>query len=85
MLKELAPENVRVNAIGVGSIETPIYGKTELSNSGIKEHMEKITKAITQGHFWKPEDIAAVTAFIASDEARFITGSIYGIDGGFGA
>lgn len=83
--KELAPENVRVNAIGVGSIEASIYGKTELSDSGIKEHIEKITKAIPQGHFGKPEDIAAVTAFIASDEARFITGSIYGIDGGFGA
>lgn len=83
--KELAPEGVRVNAIGVGSIETPIYGKTELSDSGIKEHIEKITKAIPQGHFGKPEDIAAVAAFLASDEAGFITGSIYGIDGGFGA
>lgn len=83
--KELAPEGVRVNAIGVGAIETPIYGKTELSDSGIKEHIEKITKAIPQGHFGKPEDIAAVAAFLASDEAGFITGSIYGIDGGFGA
>lgn len=83
--KELAPEGVRINAIGVGSIETPIYGKTELSDSGIKEHIEKITKAIPQGHFGKPEDIAAVAAFLASDEAGFITGSIYGIDGGFGA
>lgn len=83
--KELAPEGVRVNAIGVGSIETPIYGKTELSDSGIREHIEKITRAIPQGHFGRPEDIAAVAAFLASDEAGFITGSIYGIDGGFGA
>ena len=83
--KELAPEGVRVNAIGVGSIETPIYGKTELSDSGIKEHIEKITKAIPQGPFGKPEDIAAVAAFLSSYEAGCITGSIYGIDGGFGA
>lgn len=83
--KELAQDGVRVNAIGVGSIETPIYGKTELSNSGIREHIEKITKAIPQGHFGKPDDIAAVAAFLASDEAKFVTGSIYGIDGGFGA
>ena len=83
--KELAPEGVRVNAIGVGSIETPIYGKTELSDSGIKEHIEKITKAIPQGHFGKPEDIAAVAVFLASEEAGFVTGSVYGIDGGFGA
>lgn len=83
--KELAAEGVRVNAIGVGSIETPIYGKTELSDNGIREHIDKITKAIPQGHFGRPEDIAAVAAFLASDEAGFITGSIYGIDGGFGA
>ena len=83
--KELAQDGVRVNAIGVGSIETPIYGKTELYDSGIKEHIDKITKAIPQGHFGKPEDIAAVASFLASDEAKFVTGSIYGIDGGFGA
>lgn len=83
--KELAPDGVRVNAIGVGSIETPIYGKTELSDKGIQEHIEKITRAIPQGHFGKPEDIAAVAAFLASDEANFVTGSEYGIDGGFGA
>ena len=37
------------------------------------------------GHFGKPEDVAAVAAFLASDEAGFVTGSEYGIDGGFGA
>lgn len=52
--KELASDGVRVNAIGVGSIETPIYGKTELPDSGMKEHIEKITKAIPQGRFGKP-------------------------------
>lgn len=83
--KELARDGVRVNAIGVGSIETPIYDKTALSDNGIKEHIEKITRAIPQGHFGKPEDIAAVAAFLASDEAKFITGSEYGVDGGFGA
>lgn len=83
--KELAKDGVRVNAIGVGSIETPIYGKTELSDQGMKEHISNITKAIPQGRFGKPEDIAAVAAFLASEEAGFITGSIYGIDGGLGA
>lgn len=83
--KELAKDGVRVNAIGVGSIETPIYGKTELSDQGMKEHIANITKAIPQGRFGKPEDIAAVAAFLASEEAGFITGSIYGIDGGLGA
>lgn len=51
----------------------------------MKEHISNITKAIPQGRFGKPEDIAAVAAFLASAEAGFITGSIYGIDGGLGA
>ena len=41
--KELAKDGIRVNAIGVGSIETPIYGKTELSDQGMKEHISNIT------------------------------------------
>lgn len=83
--KELAKDGVRVNAMGVGPIETPIYGKTDLSNSGITGHMESIARAIPLGYFGKPEDVAGVAAFLASDEARYVTGSEYAIDGGFGA
>ena len=83
--KELAKDGIRVNALSIGSIETPIYGKTDLSDGGIKEHIEKVTAMIPQGHFGKPEDVEAVATFLASDEARFVTGSIYGVDGGLGA
>lgn len=83
--KELAKDGVRVNSMGVGPIETPIYGKTDLSNSGITGHMESIARAIPLGYFGKPEDVAGVAAFLASDEARYVTGSEYAIDGGFGA
>ena len=83
--KELAKDGVRVNALSIGSIETPIYGKTDLSEGGIQEHIEKVTAMIPQGHFGKPEDVAAVAAFLGSEEARFVTGSIYGVDGGLGA
>lgn len=82
--KELAADGVRVNAIGVGSIVTPIYGKTDLSAEGAKEHVERITRNIPMGRFGQPEDIANVAAFLGSDEANFVTGSIYGIDGGLG-
>lgn len=83
--KELAKDGVRVNALSIGSIETPIYGKADLSEGGIQEHIEKVTAIIPQGHFGKPEDVAAVAAFLGSEEARFVTGSIYGVDGGLGA
>jgi NAD(P)-dependent dehydrogenase (short-subunit alcohol dehydrogenase family) len=83
--KELARDGVRVNAIGVGPIETPIYGKTDLSDDAAKEHMDAIRRAIPQRRFGQPEDIAAVAAFLAADESSFVTGSEYGADGGFGA
>lgn len=82
--KELA-KDVRVNAIGVGSIMTPIYDKTDLDNTGIKAHIERISASIPMGHFGAPEDIASLAAYLGSDEARFVTGSVYGIDGGLGA
>lgn len=82
--KELA-KDVRVNAIGVGSIMTPIYDKTDLNNDGIKEHIARISRSIPQGHFGTPDDIASVAAFLGSDEAKFVTGAIYAVDGGLGA
>ncbi|WP_443090946.1 SDR family NAD(P)-dependent oxidoreductase [Basfia succiniciproducens] len=83
--KELGADGVRVNSISVGPIETPIYDKTDLSNDGIQDHIDRIRKTIPLGAFGKSEDVANVTAFLASDEARFITGSDYSADGGFGA
>lgn len=80
--KELAVKGIRVNAIGVGSIETPIYGKTDLSSEDMQAHIDRITKEIPQGHFGTPADIANVTAFLASEEAKFVTGAVYAVDGG---
>ena len=82
--KELA-KTVRVNAIGVGSIMTPIYDKTDLDTGGIKEHIARVARSIPMGHFGTPDDIAALAAYLGSDEARFVTGAVYAIDGGLGA
>lgn len=82
--KELAADGVRVNAIGVGPIMTPIYDKTALSNQGVEEHIAHVKAQIPMGHFGVPEDVAAVSAFITSEEANFVTGSTYGVDGGLG-
>lgn len=82
--KELA-KTVRVNAIGVGSIMTPIYDKTDLDMGGIKEHIARVARSIPMGHFGTPDDIAALAAYLGSDEARFVTGAVYAIDGGLGA
>jgi NAD(P)-dependent dehydrogenase (short-subunit alcohol dehydrogenase family) len=81
--KELG-KDVRVNAIGVGSIMTPIYEKTDLDSSAMKAHIERISASIPMGHFGTPEDVASLAAYLGSDEARYVTGAILAIDGGLG-
>ena len=52
---------------------------TEVLSEKVKE---EAAKQIPMGSFGKPEDIAAAVAFLASDEARYITGQVLQVDGG---
>ncbi|MFD2682863.1 3-oxoacyl-[acyl-carrier-protein] reductase [Bacillus seohaeanensis] len=74
--KELAPRGITVNAIAPGFISTDMTD--ELSNE-IKNEMLKQIPLNTLGD---PQDIAKVVAFIASDDARYITGQTIHVDGG---
>lgn len=74
--RELAPRGVRANAVAPGFIETDMTA--ELSES-IREHARK---GIALGAFGSPEDVASAVAFLASDEARYITGQVLAVDGG---
>lgn len=79
---ELAPRNIRVNAVNPGPVETPIFSKTGLSEDQLTEFASAIKDKIPLKRFGKPNDIAKLVTFLASDDASFITGGEYNIDGG---
>ncbi len=75
---ELGPKNITVNNIAPGAISTPINAKL-LNN---KTELDALLKNIPLGRMGTIDDVAALAAFLASDEASYITGSTYVIDGG---
>jgi NAD(P)-dependent dehydrogenase (short-subunit alcohol dehydrogenase family) len=79
---ELAPRKIRVNAINPGPVSTPIFSKTGMPEEQLNGFAEAMQNRIPLKRFGQPEDIANLVAFLASDDASFITGSEYNIDGG---
>ncbi len=83
--QELARDGVRVNCIAPGAIETNIWNVTDLSPEDAKKHKEGMTNMIPMGRFGTPEEVANIALFLVSNEASYVTGSIYNVDGGAGA
>ena len=78
MALALAPHGIRVNAIGPGSIMTDILAAVATD----AEAKRRILSRTPLGRIGTPEEVAAVAAFLASDEASYITGEIIYVDGG---
>lgn len=76
---EYARYGIRVNSVSPGFVETPL---TEDSMKN-ERFMQVIEKKTTMRRFGKPEEIANVIAFLASDEASYVTGSDLLVDGGY--
>jgi len=79
---ELAPRKIRVNAVNPGPTNTAIFGKLGMPDEAIQEFASAMQNRIPLKRFGEPEDVATLVAFLASDEAGFITGAEYNIDGG---
>jgi 3-oxoacyl-[acyl-carrier protein] reductase len=77
---ELAPDNIRVNAINPVAGETPLL--KEFMGKDTPEVRERFRATIPLGRLSKPRDIANAVAWLASDEAAFITGIALEVDGG---
>ncbi|MBI2759591.1 MAG: 3-oxoacyl-[acyl-carrier-protein] reductase [Chloroflexi bacterium] len=76
LAREIAARNITVNAIAPGFVDTEILEKMS------PETLEAAIKMVPLGRKGKPEEIAYAAAFLASDQAAYITGQVLGVDGG---
>ncbi len=81
---ELAPDQVRVNAICPGPIETRMMRAIERGSNpdNPEEVYHRMTDRVPMNRYGEPEEIAAMVALLASDDASYATGGIYPVDGG---
>ena len=76
LAKELGPSGIRVNCVAPGAVETDMLA--ELTSADL----EKVRAETPLGMLGKPSDIAPLVAFLASEQARFITGQVISPNGG---
>ena len=76
LARELAPYRVNVNAVCPGAIKTRAHDRLP------KEVIDRVRTSVPMGYVAEPDDVAGVVAFLASDDARYVTGQSILIDGG---
>lgn len=81
-----AHDGIRVNSVHPGFIWTPlVQAMAEKSEEGAEAFRQNLNELHPVGHVGEPEDIAAAIAYLASDDAKFVTGSELVVDGGYTA
>ena len=76
LARELGPFNIHVNAVAPGLIESDVVSRMP------KEKVEAIIKSSSLGRIGKPEEVAQVVLFLASEHSNYITGQTLIVDGG---
>lgn len=79
---ELAPLGIRVNAVLPGTINTRMMRQIEQNSGAGADYKKANEQATPMGRYGEPEEVAAVMNFLLSDEASFVTASLYTVDGG---
>jgi NAD(P)-dependent dehydrogenase (short-subunit alcohol dehydrogenase family) len=81
---ELVGRGIRVNAVAPGPIVTPIFDKTGLPKEALDEFAKDVLTRVPMKRFGQPEEVAGAVAFLASQDASYITGVELNVDGGYG-
>lgn len=81
---ELAERGIRVNTVAPGPIVTPIFGRTGLPQEAVDEFAKEVVSKVPMKRFGQPEEVASAVAFLASQDASYITGVELNVDGGMG-
>ncbi len=81
---ELVGRGIRVNSVAPGPIVTPIFGRTNLPKEAVDEFAKDIVGKVPMKRFGQPEEVASAVAFLASQDASYITGEEINVDGGMG-
>ena len=81
---ELVGRGIRVNAVAPGPIVTPIIERTGLPKEAINQFAKETVAKVPMKRFGQPEEVAGVVAFLASQDASYITGVEINVEGGLG-
>ncbi|MCU0423952.1 MAG: SDR family oxidoreductase [Bacteroidia bacterium] len=79
---ELSSRGIRVNAVSPGPINTPLFGKVGLDEAAIQGFAHAMQNSIPLKRFGGANEVSKLVTFLASDDAKFITGAEFVIDGG---